>query len=149
MKLKIVAVILVLAACVMCFSGCITGTEAKDFVDDFFAVVENGFYNYSGSYYDYGYSYGSISSYMHPNSEMDIIEFFNEIEYEEGVNFQNGIEVLKYSATAYSSYDGQTDASSYRLTAKVRVDGVTMKFVIKVGEDGQNGPLGIYSIKKK
>ena len=36
MKLKIVAVILVLVVCMMCFSGCITGTEAKDFVDDFF-----------------------------------------------------------------------------------------------------------------
>lgn len=148
-KIKICAVLLVLVLCVMMFSGCITGKEAKGFVDDFFAAVGNGFYSFSGSDYYYDYGYGSIVNYLHPNCEQNIIEFFNEIEYEKGINFQNGIEVLKYSNTAYSSYDGQTDASSYRLTAKVRVDGVTMKFVIKVGEDGQNGPLGIYSIKLK
>lgn len=150
MKVKICAVLLVLVTCLFAFSGCITGTEAKSFADSFFATVENGFYNWSNDYYyDYGYSYGSIESYMHPRSTFDPIEFFNQIEYEEGVNFQDGIEVIKYSSTAYSSYDGQIGASSYRMTAKIRVSGVEMKLVVKVGEDGQNGPLGIYSIKKK
>ena len=130
-KALILAIVALCICSLMSCGNAIKGDEAKAFINDFFEalVVED---------------YEKAETFLHPERPADLEKFFLNVEKEEGVDFQAGIEVEKYTGFSSSLYDSTVDGSRYELTMKTRVGDDDVKFTIEIVKN-ENG-YGIYNL---
>ena len=113
-----------------CGNG-IKGDEAKAYINDFFAAIV-------------AEDYDKAESLLHPERPADLETFLLNVENEENVDFQEGIEIKKYTGFSSSFYDSTVDGSTYELTMRTKVGNKTVKFTIEIVKN-ENG-YGIYNL---
>ena len=124
-----VAFCLCIFSLVSCGMG-INGGEAKEFIRDFFdAVVAE--------------DYEKAEEFLHPDRPADLELFFLSIEEEEDLDFQEGIEIEKYTGFSSSLYDSTVGGSTYELTMRAKVGERDVVFTIEIVQN-DNG-YGIYN----
>lgn len=115
---------------VSCGNG-IKGDEAKAFINDFFlAIVAE--------------DYDKAESFLHQERPGDLETFLLNVEKEENVDFQAGIEIEKYTGFSSSLYDSTVDGSTYELTMRTKVGDKKITFTIEI-VNNENG-YGIYNL---
>lgn len=120
--------------CVFSFVSCgngIKGDEAKAFINDFFAAIVSE-------------DYDKAESFLHPERPADLETFLHNVEKEENVDFQAGIEIEKYTGYSSSLYDSTVDGSTYELTMRTKVGDKKVIFTIEI-VNNENG-YGIYNL---
>ena len=131
--IKILAVMMV-CLCLFSFASCGKGIdkdEAKEFINDFFeAIVAE--------------DYEKAESFLHPERPADLETFLLNVEKNENIDFQKGIDVQKYTFVSSALYDSTVDGSTYELGIRTKVGNETVKFTIEIVEN-DNG-YGIYNL---
>ena len=126
-------IILVVCLFVSCFASCgnaIKGDEAKAFINDFFdAIVAE--------------DYDKAESFLHPDRPADLETFLLNVEEKENIDFQEGIEIKKYTNFSTSMYDSTVDGSTYELSMKTKVGEQEVKFTIEIVKNDEG--YGIYN----
>ena len=120
--------------CVFSFVSCgngIKGDEAKALINDFFVAIV-------------AEDYDKAESFLHPERPADLEAFLLNVEQEENVDFQAGIEIEKYTGFSSSMYDSTVNGSTYELTMRTKVGDKTVKFTIEIVKN-ENG-YGIYNL---
>ena len=131
---KKLLVITVACLCVCSLASCgngIKGEEAKALVNDFFVAIV-------------AEDYDKAESFLHPERPGDLEAFLLNIEQEENVDFQAGIEIERYTGFSSSVYNSTVDGSRYELTMRTKVGDKTIKFTIEIVKN-ENG-YGIYNL---
>ena len=126
--------ITVACLCVCSLASCgngIKGDEAKALINDFFAAVV-------------AEDYDKAESFLHPERSADLEAFLLDVEQEENVDFQAGIEIEKYTGFSFAMYDSTVNGSTYELTMRTKVGDKTVKFTIEIVKN-ENG-YGIYNL---
>ena len=126
-------IILVTCLCVFSFASCgnsIKGDEAKAFINDFFAAIV-------------AEDYDKAEGFLHPERPADLETFLLNVENEENIDFQEGIEIEKYTSFSSSLYDSTVDGSTYELTIHTNVGDIKVIFTIEI-VNNENG-YGIYN----
>ena len=113
-----------------CGNG-IKGDEAKAYINDFFAAIV-------------AEDYDKAESLLHPERPADLETFLLNVENEENIDFQEGIEIEKYTGFSSSLYDSTVAGSTYELTMRTKVGNKTVKFTIEIVKN-ENG-YGIYNL---
>ncbi|MBQ3099977.1 MAG: hypothetical protein IJC50_03195 [Clostridia bacterium] len=127
-------ILMLCAVCLLSLSACkggISGDEAKATVNEFFEAVVNE-------------NYEEANALLHPDRYTDSSEFFLSIEEESGLDFQQGIEIVKYSGFSSSYYNSEVGGSRYELTMQVKIGESDMSFSVEIVKNG-NG-YGIYNL---
>ena len=88
--------------------------------------------------------YERAETLLHPDRPADLKTFFRNIEREEGIDFQSGIEVEKYTGVSSSYYDSTVDGSRYEITMRAIVENKDVQFTIELVKN-ENGH-GIYNL---
>ena len=128
--LTITIVCLLVFSLMSCASG-IKGDEAKALINDFFAAIV-------------AEDYDKAESFLHPERPADLEAFLLNVEQEDNVDFQAGIEIEKYTGFSSSMYDSTVNGSRYELTMRTKVGDKTVKFTIEIVKN-ENG-YGIYNL---
>ena len=136
MKNLIRNILLVSMACLCVFSfvSCgngIKGDEAKAFINDFFVAIVDE-------------DYDKAESFLHPERPADLKTFLLNVEKEENIDFQAGIEIEKYTGFSSSLYDTSVAGSTYELTMRTKVGDNKVTFTIEIVSN-ENG-YGIYNL---
>ena len=131
---KFVSVILCLCLLTVLLSSCsggISGDEAKSHINGFLAEIEKG-------------DYQSASDYLHAERPANLELFFEGIEKDDGVDFQQTITVKKYTGFSSSYYDSTVGGSTYSLDMVVTVgdDELTLSVEVVKNDNG----FGIYNL---
>ena len=113
-----------------CGNG-IKGDEAKAYINDFFAAIV-------------AEDYDKAESFLHPERPADLEVLLLNVEQEENVDFQAGIEIEKYTGFSTAMYDSKVNGSTYELTMRTKVGDKTVKFTIEIVKN-ENG-YGIYNL---
>lgn len=132
--LKGFLVTLICFSCIISLVSCKGGIktdEAKSFISDFFDAVEAA-------------EYDRAMTFLHPERPTELEPFFQGIENETGVDFQQGIEVERYTNFRYAYYDSTVDGSAYESTIRTDVGGHTVIFTVEIVQN-DNG-YGIYNL---
>lgn len=134
---KAVTVALSLMLCFVCVAslvscgGGIKGDEAKALINEFFAAIT-------------AEDYEKAASLLHPERPADLKTFFSGIEESEGVDFQAGIEIEKYTGVSLSYYDSTVGGSTYELTMRTRIGEKKVTFTVEVVKN--DAGYGIYNL---
>ena len=126
--------ITVACLCVCSLASCGNGIkrgEAKALINDFFVAIV-------------AEDYDKAESFLHPERTADLEAFLLNVEQEENVDFQAGIEIEKYTGFSSSMYDSTVNGSTYELTMRTKVGDKTVKFTIEIVKN-ENG-YGIYNL---
>ena len=129
-------VVLFLAClCVFSFSSCkngIKGDEAKAYINDFFAAIVDE-------------DYDKAKSLIHPSINIDLEAYLLRVEQEEGIDFQAGIEIKRYTGFYNALYDSEVDGSAYELTMIATVGDRTVEIEVEIVKNDQG--YGIYDLE--
>ena len=132
--LKNICLVTVACLCVLSFVSCgngIKGDEAKAFINDFFeAIVAE--------------DYDEAEEYLHPERPADLETFLLNVEKDENVDFQAGIEVEQYTGFSSALFDSTVNGSTYELTVLTKVGDKKVIFTIEI-VNNKNG-YGIYNL---
>lgn len=132
--LRNILVVAIVCACALSFVSCgegIKGDEAKALINDFFAAIV-------------AEDYEAAEGFLHPERPADLEAFLLGVEQSEGLDFQAGIEIEKYTGFSSSLYDSTVDGSRYELTARTMVGDKEVLFTIEIVKN-DNG-YGIYNL---
>ena len=127
--------LIVLLACLCAFSlvacaGGITSQEAEETVLDFLAAIATE-------------DYALAQSLLHPVKDVDLEVFFDDLEREEGVDFQEGIEIVRYIGFSSSLFDSTVGGARYTITMRVKIGGEDAERLCRsVGEETLAGLAG-------
>ena len=133
--MKTKSIILIVLALALCFSlvACkIDKDEAKETTEEFILAIENG-------------DFEKAKTYLHPEKPLDLENYFNGIEDRAGVDFQNGIEIKRYTEYSSSLYDSEVDGADYELEMNVIVDSIAFEISIEIVKNDLG--YGIYDIE--
>ena len=127
-------IIFLACLCIFAFSSCgdgINSDEAKALIHDFFAaiVAEN---------------YDKAEDFLHPKRPADLETFLLDIEKEEGIDFQAGMEIEKYTGSSSSLYDSTVDGSRCEFTIRTIVGDSEVTFTVEIVNN--EGGYGIYNL---
>ena len=120
--------------CVFSFVSCgngIKGDEAKAFINDFFVAIVSE-------------DYDKAESFLHPERPADLETFLLNVEKDENVDFQAGIEVERYTGFSSALFDSTVNGSTYELTVLTKVGDKKVIFTIEI-VNNKNG-YGIYNL---
>ena len=120
-------------ACTLSLLSCGKGIqmdEAKALLNDFLATIE-------------AEDYEAAQALLHPDRPADLEDFLLGVEQEQGLDFQTGIEIERYTHFASSLYDSTVGGSRYELTARTKVGESTIFFTVEIVKN-DNG-YGIYN----
>ena len=136
MKSLLRKTLLMAIACLCAFSiiSCgngIKGDEAKALMNDFFSAIV-------------AEDYDKAESLLHPERPADLEAFLLNVEKDESIDFQAGIEIERYTGFASSLYDSTVDGSTYELTMRTKVGDKKVTFTIEIVKN-ENG-YGIYNL---
>ncbi len=132
--LKNALLIAVACLCALSLVSCgnaIKGDEAKAFINDFFAAIV-------------AEDYDKAEGFLHPERPVDLETFLLNIEKDENVDFQAGIEIEKYTGFSSSLYDSSVGGSRYEQRMRTRVGDKEVAFAIEIVKN-ENG-YGIYNL---
>lgn len=124
----------VFCCCILSIVSCgggIKGAEAKSYINEFFTAIVDEDYN-------------KAETLIHPERPADLETFILNIEKEINVDFQDGIEIEKYTGFSSSVYDSTVGGSTYELTMKTVVGDRLVEFTIELVKN-ENG-YGIYNL---
>ncbi|MBQ8849073.1 MAG: hypothetical protein IJ011_01915 [Clostridia bacterium] len=131
---KLLVILTVCCLCVCSFSSCsggIDGDEAKEFIGEFFdAIVAE--------------DYEKAETFLHPERPADLETFIVNIEKEDGIDFQAGIEIERYTNFSIAYYDSTVDGSTYGLTMDTNVGDADVEITVEIVQN-DNG-YGIYNL---
>lgn len=135
MKIKhIISVLLILVFALFMF-GCsenkVSKNEAKEQASALVNAVSAG-------------NFADAEKLLHPSRQIDLEAYFNREEAEENVDFQSGIEIVKYTGFSSALYDSEVDGSEYELEMNISVSGKTLELKVDVVRNDQG--FGIYEI---
>lgn len=135
--MKTKSIIIVIIALALCFSlvacnGAIKKKDAQEITEAFVLAIENG-------------DFEKAKTYLHPEKPLDLEKYFNGIEERTGVDFQNGIEIKRYTDFSSSLYESEVDGADYELEMNVIVDGVAFEFSIDIVKNDLG--YGIYDFE--
>ena len=135
--MKTKSIILIVLALALCFSlvACknkIDKDEAKETTEEFILAIENG-------------DFEKAKTYLHPEKPLDLENYFNGIEDRAGIDFQNGIEIKRYTEYSSSLYDSEVDGADYELEMNVIVDSIAFEISIEIVKNDLG--YGIYDIE--
>ncbi|MBR2970874.1 MAG: hypothetical protein IKC48_03660 [Clostridia bacterium] len=127
MKIKrIVAILLVLGFSIF-MVGCenrITTDEAKEQVNALITAVSSG-------------DFVEAEKLLHPGVKTDLEAFFNREEAEEGVDFQAGIEIKRYTGFSSAVYTTEVDGAKYELDMDITVGGKDLELSVEMVRNDQ------------
>lgn len=129
-----VVIFMLCLSCAFSLASCKGGIdtkEAKSFINEFFDVIETG-------------DYETAKTFLHPERPADLEPFFTEIEKDENIDFQQGIEIDRYVNFKSSYYDSTVDGSTYKPTIRTKVGDTAVTFTIEIVSN-DNG-YGIYNL---
>lgn len=124
---------IVLSVCILLFSSCsggIKGSEAKAHINEFFAAIVDE-------------DYSNAENLLHPERPADLNEFFASIEEAEGIDFQEGIEIERYTGFSSALYDSTVKGSTYELTMNTTIGEKKVEFTIEIVKN--EAGFGIYN----
>ena len=127
--------LIVLLACLCAFSlvacaGGISSEEAEETILDFLAAIV-------------AEDYALAESLLHPVKDVDVETFFRDLEREEGVDFQAGVEIVRYLGFSTALYDSTVGGAKYTLNLRVKIGGEDADLEVSVVRN--EGGYGIYS----
>ncbi|MBQ7107325.1 MAG: hypothetical protein IJN93_07435 [Clostridia bacterium] len=125
---------IVLCLCIFLLTACkggIKGSEAKAYINDFFIAVADE-------------DYSKAETMLHPERPADLENFFVNIEKEKSIDFQEGIEIERYTGFSSALYDSTIKGSSYELTMTTTVGEKTVEFTIEIVKN--DAGYGIYNL---
>ncbi|MBQ9785396.1 MAG: hypothetical protein IJW29_07835 [Clostridia bacterium] len=125
------ALILVLCLSLVGCANAIKADEAKAHIKEFLGKVEEG-------------DFTAAAEYLHPDRPADLEAFFAEIEADWGVDFQSGIEIVKYTGFSTALYDSAVDGAAFSLTFTVKVSGKSATMEIELVRN--DAGFGIYNL---
>ncbi len=126
---------IITCVCVISLVSCKGGidrSEAKTFINDFFAEIVSQ-------------NYDKAEEFLHPERPADLEEFFNTVEKSVQIDFQEGIVIEKYNGFSSSLYDSTVDGPTLELTMSGRVGETEVDFTIEIVQN-ENG-YGIYNFE--
>ena len=129
-----ITLIMLILPLTLCFTSCESEdtNKAKEYIISFLTEVREG-------------DFDSAKEHLHPSFDDDIEVFFNEVEDVFGVDFQEGITILRYTNTYTSLYNSEYDGFGYELTMEIEVSGYTLQITVLVVENDIG--YGIYYIE--
>ncbi len=127
---RLIPCLIVLVMLLCSLTSCIDGDRAKGTVSDFLAAVEKE-------------DFELAETYLHPERPADLKEYFNMVEEAKQVDFQAGIEILRYSGFKSSHYDSTVGGSTYETTVKAEIGGKNVSITVEVVENDVG--YGIYN----
>lgn len=125
---------IVLCLCIFLLTACkggIKGSEAKAYINDFFIAVADE-------------DYSKAETMLHPERPADLENFFVNIEKEKNIDFQEGIEIKRYTGFYSALYDSTIKGSSYELTMRTLVGEKPVEFTIEIVKN--EAGYGIYNL---
>ena len=135
MKLKIISLLVMLSILLLIFlvgcDGRIKKSEAEEMAQAFLTAIEKG-------------DFAAAQAYLHPERPIDLEKYFNGVEAREGVDFQKGIEMKRYTDFSFSRYEKEVKGSECELEVDVVVDGVTLELSVDIVKNDLG--YGIYEI---
>ena len=135
MKLLRGVILFTLAICILASSlisceGGIKRDEAKELINGFLSKIEVG-------------DYGGAEELMHPDKRIDIEEFISDFEIKNGVDFSDGIEILKYTNFESSYFESSVNGSRYKLNMLTKIG--KSEFTVSAEAVKNKNGYGIYS----
>jgi uncharacterized protein YceK len=134
MKIKAILSVLLVLVLAISLVGCgtrIKKDEAKETAEAFLAEIAKG-------------DFESAKGYLHPEKPLNLEKYFGDKEALIGIDFQNGIEIKRYTSKSSALYDSEVDGSEYDLEANIIVDGVALEIDIEIVHNDLG--YGIYSL---
>ena len=131
---RVILLVTLSCLCIVSLISCgegINGEEAKAFINDFFAAIV-------------AEDYEKAESFLHPERPADLDSFLPDIEKNEGLDFQAGIEIERFTGFSSSLYDSTVNGSTYELRMRTRVGEANVIFTIEIVKN-ENG-YGIYNL---
>ena len=133
MKIKViisVMLVLVLSLSLISCGDRVKKSEAKETAEAFLDAIASG-------------DFEGAKGYLHPEKPLNVEKYFDDKEALIGIDFQNGIEIKRYTSNSSSAYDSEVDGSEYDLEANIIVDGVALELDIEIVRNDLG--YGIYS----
>ncbi len=127
---KIIPCVLVVTLLLLTLTACIDGDAAKGTIADFLKAIEEE-------------NYDAAKTYLHPERPSDLKTFFDNVEEQEGVDFQSGIEILRYTGVKSSAHDTTVGGATYETTLKANIGDKKATLTVEL-VDNDNG-YGIYN----
>ena len=112
-------------------SGGINSQEAKSHINSFLAEIEKS-------------DYQSASTYLHIERPANLEAFFEGIEKDKGIDFQQTITIKEYTGVSFSYYDSTVGGSTYSLDMVIVVG--DDEFTLSVELVRNNNGFGIYNL---
>ena len=112
-------------------SGGIDRSDAKLFVEEFFAAVASE-------------DDAKAQAYLHPHCEGELSLFLTGTESRLGVRFADGITVVRHTGFQYSFYNSAVDGSQYTMHIETRIGEKTVNFSVMVVQN--DAGYGIYDL---
>lgn len=135
MKIRVflcVLLVLVLSLSLISCENRVTKDEAKEQVNKLLdAVVDERF--------------DDAKSLLHPKRAFDVQDLFERAEAEYNVDFQDSIELERYTGFSSAVYSSEVDGSSYELEMDIVVSGKALELTVEVVRN--NSGFGIYDIE--
>ena len=125
---------IVICGCIFSMASCkggIKSAEAKAHIDEFFAAVVDE-------------DFDKAESLLHPERPADLEEFCLGVEEAKEIDFQEGIEIVKYTGFSSAFYDSSVGGSTYGLTMKTMVGEKEVRFTIEIVKN--EAGFGIYNL---
>ena len=114
-----------------CTENKVSRGEAKEQVNLLIDAISNG-------------NFEEAEKLLHPSEQVDLEAYFNEAEKEYGVDFQSGIELVKYTNFSSSLYDSEVQGGDYELDAIIKVGTKRLELTVEVVRNDLG--FGIYEI---
>lgn len=133
--IKAAAAVILIFVFLFTFSGCKSGInrdDAKARINSFFDAVQ-------------AENYDLAATYLHPDVEVDLKNFFETLKTEKNINFNSGAEIIKYTGFSYSYYISTVGGSSYTLDMLVKVNDKEISMNIETVKN--NKGYGIYNFQ--
>ena len=133
-NIKKIITFIICCLSILMFSSCSGGIDknkAKNFINDFFdeVVAEN---------------YENAETFLHPERPGDLRSYFLNIENNTDLDFQNGIQIERYTGYSSTYYDSTVGGSTLELNIRVRIGDNTADFTIEIVQN--KAGYGIYNL---
>ncbi len=129
---KTLSILLVLGLAALCLCSCIKKDTARGTIEDFLSKIE-------------AEDYEGAQAMLHPEKPADLKALIAEVEAADGVDFQSGIEIVKYTSTQSAHYDSTVNGSSYGTSLKVKIGESDATVFIKIVDNDKG--YGIYNFE--
>ena len=129
--LKLATILSICLICVLSLCSCgegIDSEKAKETADNFLQAISIA-------------DYDTAETYLHPEYDVDLAEFFGKFEKENNVNLKSGITIT--GTTGYTSsfsiifIENPINSSKYKLSASGKADDKNILIELEVYEDGK------------